>query len=280
MGTIFVHSILVVDSDKNFGIGVFMNKVKLLLVAFFLIYSLIKAEKISGNFLKTSVIVPCHPKHAKYLYELLKAYEKQTNLPDEVVISISEVSQVDPSIIESLRTGPWHFHLKLILSEHKQLAAKNRNIACKNATGEIFICQDADDLPHPQRIEIVKYFFGKLNQLDFLLHEFVYNNNDGIQKIKNIDDFNFLKYSYIHTYHEAWVVSYILFGQPALHRRVFEKIQWPDIPIDEDNSFDNKVITSFKNCIMVRCPLYIYRKELSVTPYWLYRVFAILDTAR
>lgn len=247
-----------------------MNKIKLLMMAFFIMHSSIKGVEIARDPLTVSVIVPCHPKHAKYLYGLLKAYAEQTSLPDEIVISLSEANQVGIDIIESLRDAQWPFSVKLLSSEQKLFAGQNRNIACRQATSEIFVCQDADDLPHVQRIEVIKYFFKKFNP-DFLLHKFVYNDSEQIKQIRKIDDLNSLEHAYISTYHEAWIVGYMLFGQPAIHRRVFQEIQWPEIPIDEDNAFDNKVILRFKNCMMIHVPLYIYRFELSATPYELYR---------
>lgn len=244
-----------------------MNKIKVFLTLFFIANLCIKSEAK----LKMSLIVPCHPKHVRHLDELLKAYEKQTLLPDEVVISISEANQIDPHIIKSIQNSLWKFSVKIFASNEKLFAGQNRNIACSNATGDVFICQDADDLPHPQRLEIINYFFEKLN-LDFLLHKFVYNNENEMKQIQTVEDISSIEHTYLKTYHDAWIVGYILFGQPAIHRRVFEKIKWPDVPVGEDNAFDNKVILSFEKCIMIPTPLYIYRFELSATPYELYRM--------
>ena len=73
-----------------------MDNIKALLITFLIACSLIKTtEIIAHETLKTSIIIPCHPKHAQYLYELLKFYENQTILPNEVVISLSEANQVD-----------------------------------------------------------------------------------------------------------------------------------------------------------------------------------------
>jgi len=41
-----------------------------------------------------SVIIPCYYGHFKYLPELLEALCQQTELPDEVVISISEANKI------------------------------------------------------------------------------------------------------------------------------------------------------------------------------------------
>ncbi len=241
-----------------------MTKIKIILIIFFIDYSLIEAN------MSTSVIVPCHYKHVKHLSELFQAYEKQIDLPNEIVVSISEANQVEPNIIESLKNTEWLFPVKLLLSNKKMFAGQNRNVACQQTTGEIIVCQDADDLPHPQRIKIIKYFFNKFN-LNFLLHKFVYNNENEMKQLRTIDNFDSIKHSFIKTYHEAWIVGYMLFGQPAIHRNVFKKIKWPDVPVGEDNAFDSKVITTFDRCMMIHCPLYIYRFENSVTPYELYK---------
>lgn len=258
-----------------------MNRMKKILNAFFGVLLFVVCINEAKEYLTTSVIIPCHPKHAKYLYELLKIYEKQTILPDEIVISISEVDQIQPHIIKTLQDEQWLFPVKLILSQKKLVAAQNRNIACAQATSEIFICQDADDIPHKQRIEVIKYFFEKF-ELDFLLHKFAFNNteNNEIEKIKMIQDFSSIDYTYIHTYHEAWIVGFMLFGQPAFRRHVFQKIKWPEIPIDEDNTFDNTILNTFKNCIMIHCTLYVWRSELSATPYELYRRYLKLKKGR
>ncbi len=106
--------------------------------------------------LKTSIIIPCHPRHACHLYDLISLYEEQTVLPDEIVISLSQSNQVSEEIIHNIESTPWAFSVKLLKSDKKLYAGQNRNRACDKAAGDIFICQDADDLPHPQRVEIIQ----------------------------------------------------------------------------------------------------------------------------
>ena len=105
----------------------------------------------------TSVIIPCFYGHFKHLDELMNALCNQTVLPDEVVISLSEIDKLNPALIKKFENKKYPFPVKLI--KHRELlwAGPNRNSACEHAIGDIFICQDADDLPHPQRIEIIKY---------------------------------------------------------------------------------------------------------------------------
>lgn len=237
---------------------------------FFWIVLLAFSSLASEGYKTTSVIIPCHYKHFHHLYNILKLYEQQTVLPDEIVISLSESNYIDPALIVSLQKEPWRFRVKLFCSESKLFAGQNRNIACANATGEIIICQDADDLPHPQRIEVIQYFFDKFN-LDFMLHKFVYNAPDQIAQMKTLSEMDSINYAYFHTYHDAWIIGYMLFGQPAFRRKIFDKIKWRDIPIDEDNTFVVEVLRDYKKCMMIHCPLYIYRLECCVTPYDLYR---------
>ncbi len=244
-----------------------LKKAQILIVFF----AIISHRAVEGKDpLTTSIIIPCAPGHVKYLYNLLQLYEQQTSLPNEIVISLSEAYQIDQNILNALKNAPWPFTLKLLLSNEKLFAGQNRNIACSNATGDLLICQDADDIPYPQRIEVIKYFFDNF-ELDFLLHKFVYGNGTEVQEMSIIEDISSIEKTYIKTYHEAWIVGYMFFGQPALHRRVFNQIQWPNVPVGEDDAFDNAVLTTFDKCLMIHVPLSLYRTGLSVTPYELYR---------
>ncbi|MBI3508306.1 MAG: glycosyltransferase [Chlamydiia bacterium] len=110
---------------------------------------------------QVSILIPCHPAHFPLLEELLTAYTEQTALPDEVVISLSQYEQIDPSQIAALESKAWPFQLLLLKHPQKCAAGTNRKLAARASTGKILICQDADDLPHPQRVEIVKHLFEK-----------------------------------------------------------------------------------------------------------------------
>ena len=217
-----------------------------------------KLEHKQKKLLKVSVIIPCSPKHVKHLYSLLKIYESQTVLPDEVIISISELRTVDSSILNSLKKEKWMFSVVFLQSERKMFAGENRNNACKHARGDIFICQDADDLPHPQRIEIIKYFFEKF-EVDHLLHHYIFSD----KKLELSNNIAKIDYNFPRNFGEAWKVGPVTFGNPVLHRKVFEKIQWSSKPRGQDVEFNSLVYKHFKKCIVVKFPLYIYRTELS-----------------
>ena len=141
--------------------------------------------------LKTSVIIPCHYKHVPYLLDVLNSYKNQTELPDEIIISISQEDLANREVLEKINNTDWGFSLKILTSKNVICAGENRNIGCSHASGDIFILQDADDIAHPQRIEIIKYFFDN-HKLDYLIHE--WQPNDKIQHFIPKD----IQFSYCH----------------------------------------------------------------------------------
>ena len=113
----------------------------------------------ASNHLTTSVIIPCYWGHFKCLSELLDVLCKQTVLPDEVVISLSEIEKLNTRAIQQFEEKIYPFPVKIIKHKERLFAGANRNSACKNASGDIFILNDADDLPHIQRIEMIRHVF-------------------------------------------------------------------------------------------------------------------------
>ena len=108
---------------------------------------------------KISVVIPCHYKHYKHLPELLDSLAAQTRLPDEVIISVSMAHLI-------LRKSSYNLILKPIHSPSRQFHTQTRclqekiAIAAENASGDILIAQDADDLLHQQSLQIIEYFFS------------------------------------------------------------------------------------------------------------------------
>ena len=209
---------------------------------------------------KVSVIVPCSYKHAEHLYLLLKLCERQTMVPDEVVISLSEADKVDALILQRIRNERWQFPLILLTSNNKQYAGTNRNIASERATGHILIYQDSDDLPHPQRFEIIRYFFENYS-IDHLLHEFV--SSEELKQFPWLDARN-IPFSYEKNLDAAWKRNPMLHnGCPTIRKKVLAKVKWPDTAHQEDTTFNGKVYRECKHCMFIKAPLYVYRIELS-----------------
>jgi glycosyltransferase involved in cell wall biosynthesis len=219
------------------------------------ITSLLRKELIS---LKTSVIIPCVPKHFTHIGPLLQIYAKQTVPPDEIVISLSESDQIASHFISSLETTSWPFSLKIIKSPAKCSAGKNRNIACSYASGNLLLCQDADDLPHPQRVEIVKWLFENY-AIDHLMHLFTFSESDFTFLDKGA-----LKIDLCKTYRQMASIRETTNGNVCFTKNVFEKVQWIDsFKNGEDKQFNARVYALFPHKVVVHAPLLLYRNTLS-----------------
>ncbi len=133
-----------------------MNHLLSFLFSSLLLFSVLSAKTVS-------VIIPCYYKHADQLPMLLEHLCNQSTLPEEVVISLSEADKCERWIVESIEGAIYPFKVKLLQTNEKLPAGSNRNIACRNAKGDIFITQDADDIPHVQRVEIIKFVFENYN---------------------------------------------------------------------------------------------------------------------
>ena len=97
-----------------------------------------------------SVIIPCVAKHFPYIFTLLQHFQEQTSPPEEIVISVSEIGQISEDELLRVEEYPWKFEVKILKHSGKKSAGQNRNLACKNATGDLIICQDADDIRIPR----------------------------------------------------------------------------------------------------------------------------------
>ena len=214
-----------------------------------------------------SVVIPCYYKHFDELNELLDAYASQTQRPDEVVISLSEANKVDTKEIEKLRNSSWPFLVQLIQSSNRYFAGENRNIGVGNAKYELVILQDADDLPHPQRVEIISMLFDTYD-FDHLIHFFNMSTEETSQQRtwKLYDRKYVLKKAvfmgnYDSLYSQRWRRKNSLphNGNIAIKRSIFEDVSWTGIREGEDEQFNRKIYATSNKCLFVRLPLVNYR---------------------
>lgn len=216
---------------------------------------------------KISVIIPCYYGHFQHLNELIDCLCNQTKLPDEVIISLSEYQKIPSKEIEAFQKKQYPFFLNVIKHKKKLYAGQNRNCACENASGDIFIIQDADDLPHPQRIEILTYLFSHYD-IDHIMHRWVPDP-------KIYTELNFywgsyilsdLKFYYLSNWDDLYNLDRIHFGNIAIRRNVFEKIKWSDIPRGQDMRFDIEVFEKIKKTLILDAYLVIFRELSSFDP--------------
>lgn len=207
--------------------------------------------------LTSSVLVPCVASHFKLLHPLLEYYANQTVLPDEIVISLSETSQLDPALISSLENHPWPYRLKIIRHPLRKLAGMNRTSAAHHASGDIFICQDADDIPHPQRVEITKFVFENYF-VNHMLHQWSCEGEPFIEY-----DVSNLSISSYDNYEQCACNQYVTNGNICISRNLALSLPWPETIQGEDVTFNKLAYKLFENKVVVRCALIEYRMGLS-----------------
>ncbi len=120
--------------------------------------------------------------------------------------------------------------------------------------------QDADDLPHPQRVEIIRNVF-ETYMIDHLLHQWISSQENFLPC-----DASALKEMLVsfRTY-DLIDVPYVHNGNTAFRRYVFEKLHWKPIVnmIQEDVLFNRTAYAFFSRRLVLKFPLVMYRPELS-----------------
>lgn len=217
-------------------------------------------DKISTKSLTTSIIIPCSHAHFFILHELLTHLNHQTKTPTEVVVSLSGCKQLDSDEIALLEKLPWRFRLKIIKNQENLKAGKNRNLASEASIGEILIYQDADDLPHFQRVEIIEHLF-RTQKIDHILHLW-----QGIEPFEKYQ-LNDLDIESIFSYDEiAKSTLNIHNGNIAISRRVLEKVSWhPTKAPGQDILFNQEIFRNSYKTILVKSPLIAYRPLSALT---------------
>ena len=198
------------------------------------------------------VAIPCYYGHIPNLINLLDSIENQTSKPNKVVVSCSSTKD------EIELSKSYSFPLEIIISEQHKNAAQNRNIAASKLNDIDYITFiDADDIMHPQRIEILLKVF-KETKCDIVLHNYLINNCK-FDKIENVNirinelvqcysgcirhlDFNKYYNTDEHIHH----------SQNTIKREIFDIIKYPEeheFTIKEDCIFCYKIfgIPNIKN---------------------------------
>jgi glycosyltransferase involved in cell wall biosynthesis len=190
--------------------------------------------------MKIGVAIPAYFGHIESLIYLLDSIQTQTIIPEKVVVSCSSTKETDFDFF-SEKSKQYTFNLEIITSEEKKCAAQNRNIAAIKLSDMDYITFiDADDIMHPQRIEILLKIFQD-NESDIILHDFLDGetyDNDLFKKIEdgNIDvRINSLKQCYsgciTHKDFNYILINKIHHGHVSIKQYIFNIVQFPEEPV-------------------------------------------------
>lgn len=227
--------------------------------------------------LTASVAVPCYHKHFLYLPDLLQHLAQQTQIPEEVVIALSQVEELHPWEIDRLEGEPWPFRLVILRREGVFMEGANRTLAALSASQQIVLCIDADDVPHPQRVEAVCAFFDRMEEADFALTGHAYCSGHSIVCEPTIPFYTQEEYSLLRfdLTGEYWVPlearedlmrwdSGVHNGSPSFRREILDGgLFWTDRKNGADLEFNIKVLESGLGGYLLTLPLIHYYNQRS-----------------
>jgi Glycosyl transferase family 2 len=127
------------------------------------------------------VAVSCYFNHIPHLFNLLDSIEKQTLKPNKVVVSCSSTNKNIHFCLTE-----YSFPIEIITIEENKNASENRNIAISKLLDmDIVTFMDADDLMHPQRLEIITKVFEETD-CDIVLHNFQEKEETTFESITDV----------------------------------------------------------------------------------------------
>ena len=237
-----------------------MNKI-IFFLCFFFVFTLFSndLERRYENF-STSIIVPCASDHICFLEDMIMSYQGQSVLPNEMIISVSGYSNKDYEIIKRIEKRDYNFPIFIFKHKEQKYVGDNRNIALSHSSGNICIMQDADDLAHPRRVEIIKFLFDNY-KIDHLFHLWMSKKEWEKDKIKDIDidQIPIKRVTSLKSINDNPMIKNSN-GAVSFLRYVFHKVKYnvKKYP-GTDIEFNNLVYQNFPNCACVYIPLYIYQ---------------------
>ncbi|CAM9358028.1 unnamed protein product, partial [Chrysoparadoxa australica] len=104
-----------------------------------------------------TLCIPCTPSYQHLLLYLVASVDAQTRPPDEVVVAISETTpDAGRKLEKQLQDLTTRTTVKVLDSPDQQRAGPNRNRCVAGSAGDVVSFMDADDIMHPQRLELLE----------------------------------------------------------------------------------------------------------------------------
>jgi glycosyltransferase involved in cell wall biosynthesis len=196
--------------------------------------------------MSVSVCIPCTEKHIIYLKDCINSIYNQTTLPENVIISISGITNnIDDTkkIVDNI-IEPFTDKLVFIITYNEKIlyAGENRNIAISKSDADYICLIDADDMMHNSRIEIITKIFDKFPKCDIILHHFIKNPDSNLLE-KNNQKIDFCQNLLI-SYHFSYKLH---FGHCCFRKNIFKKYQYTNKPRGQDVEFIQNFIVDNKD---------------------------------
>lgn len=189
---------------------------------------------------------------------LLSLLEKQTSAPFEVLVFCSGKDEKNSE--STIEIAKIIVPLKKFFLPERRMQSFARNFLAEKAKGEWITFFDVDDVPHPQKIEVVKKVVLE-NSCDFLVHSYQghgsFNSIESFQIYKNLaKDSNstniICKDSFNYAIHHAHI---------TVRKNCFNIVEFnesQDFYRSEDGKFCQDLLDSGFSGIFANCPLVWY----------------------
>jgi glycosyltransferase involved in cell wall biosynthesis len=139
---------------------------------------------------KCSIVIPVIPKHFHYLKKLLDELVWEDNFIGEIHVCASSVSQTSLSKLRRIiAKSSFSEKTKIHSCLEIKTAGENRNYGWDRANFEIVVFLDADDVYHPNRLEIVTDVMF-INQGDAVVHDYYRMTPKSIFKFGNANSYS------------------------------------------------------------------------------------------
>jgi glycosyltransferase involved in cell wall biosynthesis len=202
--------------------------------------------------LTISVCIPCIVKHVPLLQRCIQSIYNQTILPNEVIISISNIEDGELYNIVKFMQGICklykNLNIKPLYSKEKRYAGENRNTAISIANGDILTFIDADDFMFVSRIALLRQVFKTTPDCLGVLHYFIENDTTGMNDEKKYNNALVSKYKYSTEIH---------YGHPTFRREIFNEFSYSSAPRAQDFTLIEDIIKKYMDV------LYVYAEPLT-----------------
>lgn len=211
-----------------------------------------------------SVVIPCIPKHLKYLDDLITSICEQTLLPYEVIISLSDYNDSDSKQLHEYYCNEFpKLNITVLNKVEAAYAGENRNRGCAACTSKYVTFMDADDIMVSHKLETLVELFNEYD-MDAVIHTYGDHSTNKLfdhtvlKTVKNNSPNIWLSHKFL------GLTNVIHHGHLTSKKSVFDVVQQDtSLKRSEDSDFVRRIIDNDMKIYLIDKSLSIYRPHLS-----------------
>lgn len=213
-----------------------------------------------------SLVFPCHSSNLDTIIFVIECFLKQKEYINQIIVIFNSVKEDISDIINKIKLlcNNIIFEYKIFKSRINPGIARNKSYDLIKSDYVIF--HDADDEPHPNKLEIIKYMFYKLNcdeihhllqpiSLQFLNYDL---NNIKYKEVDNKEILNFIKKGSVCL--NNYVKMPVSHGLISIKKDKLLEIEWNCLRSGEDRDFITKSVNNNNKIVVVEAFLSKYDK--------------------